>query len=160
MTMRTLLTILGSALLPMLAIAVNAQQPRGGAPEVIFFNGDIYPGAILVPAEVKPPSGPPKLVVSVLKPRAQALAVRDGRIVAIGSNDEIRKLKGPKTQEVDLGGHFVMPGFNDAHAHLASGGAEQLAIDLVGVESLETMKQRIAGKAAIAARGEWLLGGG
>ena len=68
-------------------------------PDIIFVNGDVYTQAT--------------------PPRAQALAVRQGRIVAVGSNDQIRKLKGEQTKVVDLGGHFVMPGFNDAHLHLA-----------------------------------------
>ena len=81
-------------------------------PDAIFLNGDIYTQA--TPA------------------RAQAMAVRDGRIVAIGSNDEIRKLKGQHTKVVDLGGHFVMPGFNDAHLHLADGGLVHFDVDLAG----------------------------
>ena len=94
------------------------------APDTIFLNGDIYTQAT--------------------PPRAQAMAVRDGRIVAIGSNDDIRKLKGAHTQVVDLGGHFVMPGFNDAHVHLAAGGLATLEVDLIGVKSLAEMQQRIA----------------
>ena len=82
------------------------------------------------------------------------------RIVAIGANAEIEKLKAPGTQVVDLHGHFVMPGFNDAHAHLASGGFEKLDIDLVGSKSLDEMKQRIAARAKTAAPGEWLVGRG
>ena len=58
-----------------------------------------------------------------------SIAARDGevfgvavasKVLAVGSNDEIKKLKGGKTQVIDLGGHFVMPGFNDAHLHLAA----------------------------------------
>ena len=154
-------------ILPMFLLAAVGQQSRPAPPDVIFFNGDIYRGAVFVAQGVQPGAAPhsegrtgAKLAVSVLGPRAQAMAVRDGRIVAIGGNYEVRKLKGPKTQEIDLGGHFVMPGFNDAHAHLASGGAEQLAIDLVGVKSLAKMKERIARKAATAQPAEWLLGGG
>jgi predicted amidohydrolase YtcJ len=78
----------------------------------------------------------------------------------MGSNAEIRKYKGPNTQVVDLAGRFVMPGFNDAHTHLASAGFEKLQIDLVGTKSLEEMKQRIADRAKSAGPGEWLIGEG
>src|SRR5205085_8663998 len=168
MTMRMLIAVSSIGLTAMLALVAGArgQQPRNPAPEVIFVNGDIYPGAVFQPAitdQGRPMGGaslPPKLVVKVLGPRTQAMAVRDGRIIAMGSNDEIRKLKGAHTREIDLGGHFVMPGFNDAHTHLASGGAEKLAVDLVGVKSLNEMKLRISAREATAAAGEWLLGGG
>ena len=108
--------------------------------DLIFVNGDIYTQA--QPA------------------RAQALAVRDGRIVAVGSNDEVRKLKGAPTKVVDLGGHFVMPGFNDAHVHLASGGFEKMNVNLVGSQSLLEMQHRIGLKVNKAAEGQWVVGRG
>ena len=110
------------------------------APDLIFVNGDIYTQA--TPA------------------RAQAMAVRDGRIVAIGSSEAISKLKGSRTQVVDLGGHFVMPGFNDAHVHLSSAGFLQLNVDLIGVQSIEQMQQRIAARVKTASPGEWIVGRG
>ena len=78
---------------------------KDDSPDAIFLHGDIYTG--------------------VAGKRAQAIALRGGRIVAVGSDAEIQKLKGKHTQVVDLGGHFVMPGFNDAHVHLANAGFEQ-----------------------------------
>jgi predicted amidohydrolase YtcJ len=50
----------------------------------------------------------------------EALAIKDGRIIATGSSAEIEKLKGPASREIDLGGRLVVPGFNDAHNHLPS----------------------------------------
>jgi predicted amidohydrolase YtcJ len=78
----------------------------------------------------------------------------------VGANEEIQKFKGPKTQVIDLGGHFVMPGFNDAHVHLGSGGFEKLNVDLVGSKSLDDMKQRIAARVKTASPGEWIQGRG
>ena len=121
-------------------VALHASSPSDSAPDLIFLNGDIYTQATPV--------------------RAQAIAVRKGRVVAVGSNDEIRRLKGPNTQSVDLGGHFVMPGFNDAHVHLEHAGLEALSVDLRGVRSLQEMQQRIAASAKTAEPGEWLVGGG
>ena len=112
----------------------------GSPPDIIFLNGDICTEA--APA------------------RTQAMAVRGGRIVAIGANDDIRKLKGEHTQIVDLGGHFVMPGFNDAHVHLAYGGREMLQVDLIGVKSLAEMQQRIAEHARTMTSADWIVGGG
>jgi predicted amidohydrolase YtcJ len=109
-------------------------------PDTIFINGDIYTEA--TPA------------------RAQAMAVAGGRIVAIGSNDDIRKLKSSQTQVIDLGGHFVMPGFNDAHVHLAEAGMRHLQVDLTGSANLQDMQHRIGLKVNKAAAGEWILGSG
>lgn len=92
--------------------------------------------------------------------RAEAVAVRGDRIVAVGTDDEVGKWKGPKTLVVDLRGQFVMPGFNDAHVHLAEAGFEELSVNLVGVKSLDEFRQRIRDKVATAAPGEWITGGG
>ena len=86
--------------------------------------------------------------------------MRDGRVVAVGTNADIQKLKENRTQVVDLGGRFVMPGFNDAHCHLASGGAEQMNVNLVGTKSLAEMQERVAAKTKTAAPNDWIIGGG
>ena len=92
--------------------------------------------------------------------RAEALAIAGDRILAIGTDEEVMKCTGPQTQVVDLGGRFVMPGFNDAHVHLAEAGFQKLDVNLIGVKSLEEFRQRIRAKVANAAPGEWLTGGG
>jgi predicted amidohydrolase YtcJ len=119
---------------------INNTPSANNSCDIIFVNGDIY-------TQSQPA-------------RVQAMAVRDGRIIAIGANDDILKLKQGSTQVVDLGGHFVMPGFNDAHVHLAYGGRQLLEVDLVGVKSLAEMQQRIAQHAKTATPTDWLVGGG
>jgi predicted amidohydrolase YtcJ len=118
------------------AIGADNSQPA----DTIFINGDIY-------TQASPP-------------RAQAIAISRGKIVAVGSNAEILKLKQKNTEVVDLGGHFVMPGFNDAHVHLASGGFSQLSVDLRGTQSLQEMQHRIGLRVNQAAPGEWIQGSG
>jgi predicted amidohydrolase YtcJ len=141
-----LLLLMALALVALNTIAsANSESALGKTsgnepPDIIFLNGDIYTQAM--PA------------------RAQAMAIREGRILAVGTNDAIRKLKGARTQVVDLGGHFVMPGFNDAHVHLEEAALELLSVDLRGTRSLQEMQQRIAVSAKTAASGEWLVGGG
>ena len=137
-------------LLFLLTMNLHAQANKTDAPDQIFVNGDIYTGA-----EEGFGGAPAKVY-----PRAQAMAVKNGRIVAVGTSDDIRKSKGPRTQVTDLGGHFAMPGFNDAHLHLANGGFEMLNVELSGVKSLEEMKSRIAAHVKAAGSGEWILGRG
>ncbi len=165
--MQPLRAFLAAFLILMTPLAEAKKDPP---PDTIYVNGDIYAGAWRGgTGEVEFPTPLPPLQEQMEKVeayhrvkvhRVEAMAVRGDRIVAIGSNEEIRRLKGPETEVVDLGGHFVMPGFNDAHAHLAAGGLEMLRIDLVGVKSLAEMQQRIAERAKATAAGEWLIGRG
>jgi hypothetical protein len=115
--------------------------------DVIFVHGNIYTG---VPSNAQ--------FSSIL--HEEAIAVRGDRIQAVGKNAEIEKLKGPQTQVIDLGGHFVMPGFNDAHMHLADAGLQKLDVDLKGVKTLEEFRQRVLAKVETAKPGDWILGGG
>ena len=92
--------------------------------------------------------------------REEAMAVRGDRIQAVGKTVDVMKLKGAETQVIDLGGHFVMPGFNDAHLHLADAGMQKLSVDLTGVKTLEELRARVQAKAEKAKPGEWILGGG
>src|ERR1700757_1487514 len=118
------------AAIVVLSFLAPPPQPHQAA-DVIFINGDVYPGAVLpyMPG-AKAPS----------PQRAQAIAVKDGHILTVGTNDDVKKLHGGKTRTVDLGGHFAMPGLNDAHVHLAEAGQQKLNVDLVGVKSLDEMK--------------------
>jgi predicted amidohydrolase YtcJ len=88
------------------------------------------------------------------------LAIRGDRIVAVGTDSDVMTFKGPQTQLVDLGGHFVMPGFNDAHLHLASAGSELLEVNLKGVKSLAEFRERIRAKVQESAPGTWVVGDG
>jgi predicted amidohydrolase YtcJ len=72
-----------------------------------------------------------------------------------------KKFKGPQTQVIDLGGHFVMPGFNDAHLHLDDAGLTKLSVDLTGVKSLDELRERVVEKARKSRKpGDWILGSG
>jgi predicted amidohydrolase YtcJ len=92
--------------------------------------------------------------------REEAIAVRGDRIQAVGKTVDIQKLKGPQTEVIDLGGHFVMPGFNDAHLHLADAGLQKLSVDLTGVKTLDEFRERLLAKVETANPGEWIRGGG
>src|SRR5262245_5036150 len=60
--------------------------------------------------------------VNPKQPESEAIAVREGRFLAVGSNDEVLKLRGPATKVVDLAGRRVIPGLNDSHLHVIRGG--------------------------------------
>ena len=92
--------------------------------------------------------------------RVAALAVGGHKIVAAGDDATVLRLKQPGTKLVDLKGAFVMPGFNDAHVHLASAGQTKLSVDLNGCTSLADLLHRVGVAANQALPGQWLLGGG
>jgi len=92
--------------------------------------------------------------------RVAAIAVGGHEIVAAGDDATVLQLKQPGTKLVDLKGAFVMPGFNDAHVHLASAGQTKLGVDLNGCSELADMLSRVSAAAKQALPGQWLLGGG
>jgi predicted amidohydrolase YtcJ len=93
------------------------------------------------------------------QPRAEALAVLGGRVVALGSAEAIRALAGPETRVVHAEGRLVMPGFNDAHVHFLTGGFQLGGVDLRPARSPEDFA-RILGKfAGPKPAGTWITGG-
>jgi predicted amidohydrolase YtcJ len=92
-------------------------------------------------------------------PEAEALAVRNGIISAVGSSQSIEKRKGPGTTIIDGHGRRVVPGFNDAHVHFYSGGASLAGVQLRDAKSTSEFRDRIAAFAKGRPKGEWILGG-
>jgi predicted amidohydrolase YtcJ len=134
-------------LLVMVTAAAAQDQPSQPRADVIFVHGNIYTGVADTSS-------------FHANPRAEAMAVRDGRVAAVGRSSDILKLKGPATTVVDLGGHFAMPGFNDAHLHLANAGFRRLTVELGGVKTLTEFRDRIRERVLTAGPGEWIVGGG
>ena len=91
---------------------------------------------------------------------ARAVAVRGGRIVAVGGDDDVRGLVGPRTEVVDLRGRMLLPGFQDAHVHPPPGGLEMLRCNLSDAHSLEDYRRLVAAYAAAHPEAPWILGGG
>jgi len=142
MTLKT--AVLLFCTISMLLAENNPSQPKA---DVILVHGNIYTG-VEVPSSFH------------AMQRVEALAIGGDRVQAVGTENEILKLKGPQTQVINLGGHFVMPGFNDAHLHLASAGFRRLTVDLTGVKSLTEFRDRIRARVQTAEPGEWITGGG
>lgn len=115
------------------------------AAETIWHNGNILTGTGLLTAWPE---------------RVTAMAVANGEVLATGSDAEILRLRGERTELIDLRGAFVMPGFNDAHLHLGLAGRLLTSVDLLGVRSLAEMQAKVRAAAERAPAGEWLRGGG
>jgi predicted amidohydrolase YtcJ len=107
----------------------------------IFINGTIY-------------------TVDDQAPVVPALAVKHGKILAVGSNQEIEKLKGGKTQVIDLQDKMMMPGFIEGHAHFMGLGYAKLDLDLMAISSYEELIQKVKEKVETSEPGEWIIGRG
>ena len=94
------------------------------------------------------------------RPGARALAVRGDTIAAVGTDDDIVKLAGPKTRRIDLRGAMVVPGLIDAHGHVRSFGEELANLDLHGVASIEEVARRVRERDAVLPPGAWITGHG
>lgn len=103
-------------------------------------------------------TGGPVFTATTVRARTDAVAVRDGRIVALGA--EARELVGPGTEVVDLAGRLLVPGFQDAHVHPVSGGLELLRCDLNHGGTEAEYLDIVAAYAAAHPDEEWILGGG
>jgi predicted amidohydrolase YtcJ len=128
-------------------VVVGAAAAQG--PDTIYFHGNILTGLGLHALEASP-----------APERVSAIAVKDGKIVVVGSDRDVLAIKGERTAMVDLGGAFAMPGFNDAHTHIASAGQQRLTVDLDNVPSLAAMLAKVKAYAETLAPGQWIVGGG
>jgi predicted amidohydrolase YtcJ len=115
-------------------------RARPGAADRIFVNGLIWPGP-------RRPQGP----------EPTALAVRDGRVLACGSDSEIRELAVTGTVVTDLGGRRVVPGLIDGHMHAVRGGATWSSeLRWTDVPDLRTALEAVGAAAKRATDGEWI----
>ena len=119
------------------------------APDTIFYDGNILTGTRLKAGDADATPG-----------RVRAVAIRAGKIVAVGGDAAMLALKDAHTKTIDLKGAFAMPGFNDAHTHMAFAGRQKLSVDLDNVASLAAMLAKVQAYAAKLGPGEWILGGG
>lgn len=94
-------------------------------------------------------------------PGASAVAVAGNRILAVGTDNEIRRhIKDGATRVIDLKGRTALPGFNDSHAHIISVGSALEKVDLSGVDSFEEFARRVKERVAVSKPGEWIEGRG
>ena len=129
------------ALVLTLAIAAAGCSSRPEPAELILVNGKL-------------------VTVDDARPEAQALAAFGGRIVAVGTDEEIERYRGPDTRVIDLQGNLAIPGFIEGHAHFLGLGRSLMIVDLKNASSWSEVVERVAKAAARAEPGEWIQGRG
>lgn len=93
------------------------------------------------------------------QPWAEAVAVRDDRIVAVGARAELEKLAGPATERIDADDGLIVPGMIDAHIHLIEGGLHLTSVQLRDAATKEEFARRIGEFAKTVKPGAWITGG-
>ncbi|MEC8344811.1 MAG: amidohydrolase [Planctomycetota bacterium] len=105
--------------------------------------------------------GAPEVKQSRLDIRPTALAIRDGRISAVGSDDEIRAwISKDQTRVVEAGGRSVAPGFIESHGHLTGLGSLLMELDLTEARSWDEVIAAVEEKARVTPKGQWIIGRG
>ena len=134
--MRILLIVLSALLVSI------APVPQRVAPaDLVFKNGNVY-------------------TANDRAPQAQAIAVKNDRIVFVGTNAAAQRYVGPSTRVVDLHGNTVLPGFADAHHHLSGVGFREMTLNLEGTTSLQDFLSKVKDRVDQAKPGEWVTGRG
>jgi predicted amidohydrolase YtcJ len=98
--------------------------------------------------------------VDPARPRAEAVAVRGERIVAVGATDAMMPLRGPRTRVVDLRAGTLLPGFQDAHVHPIGGGVDRLACDVRDIHPRSAVIDAIRAYADARPDASWIVGSG
>jgi hypothetical protein len=120
-------------------VAGQEPKPLADGPDLVLVNGVVY-------------------TVDDRLPRVEAFAVQNGRFVAVGKSEDIRRLASRRTQVIDAAGMTVVPGFIDAHTHPATAGiAELLEVDC-NRSSIAEIQSAIRERAAKTPPGDWVLG--
>jgi predicted amidohydrolase YtcJ len=130
------------ALYSLIAVWCAASSTLNAAPaDTVFINGNIY-------------------TVNDRQPRAEAIAVKDGRIVFVGSNADAKAFQEAPARVVDLTGQTVVPGLTDSHCHIFGIGAREMNLNLEGTETLESFLARVKERTDETEPGKWVTGRG
>lgn len=127
---------------PRLLLFVGFALSLRAAPvDLLLLHGNIYTG-------------------NTAHPKAEAIAVRDGRILFAGPAAEAEPYRKDAVRVIDLGGRTLLPGLNDAHMHLYGIGNRELSFDLEGTKGIPELRERLRARIASAGPKKWIVGRG
>jgi len=116
-------------------------QAKTEPADVVFKNGNIY-------------------TANDRQPHAEAIAVKAGKIIFVGSNKDVAAYQGKDTRVIDLRGNAVVPGLTDSHYHLMGVGEREMTLNLEGTMTLEDFLAKVKEQVDRAKPGEWVTGRG
>lgn len=120
---------------------ISCNSKKSEPADIVFTNGIVY-------------------TVDPSNPKVEAVAVKEGLILALGSSDEISEYISDQTQVVDLFGMTMTPGLIESHAHLMGIGYNKLELDLMYVKTYDELVEKVAEAVAKAKPGDWITGRG
>ncbi|MEM9919629.1 MAG: amidohydrolase [Bacteroidota bacterium] len=124
----------------LLLLLFSCQQPSQVA-DMVIINAEVY-------------------TIDPNKPQAEAIAIKDGRLLKVGTRQEVNAFLGAESQVLDAQGAFVMPGFIEGHGHFSGLGFSQLNLNFLKAKNWDEIVQRVGEKAKEMAPGEWIEGRG
>ena len=132
-------TVISTLLVSPATLTLGAQEPPPEPADLILRNGLVY-------------------TVDPTNTLTEALAIRGGKFVFVGSSKDVMRFRGKQTRVIDLKGQFVLPGFNDNHVHFASA-AQFLEFNMMRVATQQEFLARVKEAVAHLPKDEWILGG-
>ena len=142
-----------------LAVGCAAPDPENAA-DLIIRNGRVYTFHWGEPAPDGTPASDAPHSESGWSPDAEAVAVRDGAILFVGSSADVERYRGSETEVMDVAGATVLPGLIDSHTHVDELGKLEVRVNLIGVETEEEAIQRVVDASGDVPEGEWILARG
>ncbi len=125
----------------LLVQACNSTQKKIEAADLVILNGNV-------------------VTVDQDQPEAEAIAIKNGKIIEVGDNSMIEKYRSESTKVIDAEGQFVMPGFIEGHGHFSGLGELLLNLNLLNTKSWEEIVEMVKEKAEQSPPGEWIEGRG
>ncbi len=153
------------AAVALLLVAGGSSTACSGRPttpraDLILVNARVYTLAWKEPAPDGTPAADAPHRPAGWTPDAQAVAIGGDRILFVGSNDAAARWRGPSSRVIDLQGATLLPGLVDSHVHILELGRMLERVNLVGVATEAEAVERVAARAAVTPKGEWILGYG
>lgn len=130
-----------SLVLLLLVLVLPSAQSKTESADIVFKNGNIY-------------------TVNDHQPHAEAIAVKAGKVIFVGSNKDVKTYEAKGTRVVDLQGNTVVPGMTDSHCHLMGVGEREMTLNLEGTINLEDFLAKVKAQVDRAKPGEWVTGRG
>jgi predicted amidohydrolase YtcJ len=139
----------GLPLAELAALSIGRQARHAMAATLPAFQPGDVPDVVLLNARVR--------TLDAADRTAEAIAVKHGRVLAVGDTATVRRLAGPGTRQLDLAGLNVLPGFYDSHNHMLSTGLNFGAVDLSETRSVAEVLAAVAARAGATPPGEWVV---
>jgi predicted amidohydrolase YtcJ len=160
MNNRPLPSLCLTAFVLMVAACDTSPNTSGPVADLVLTGGKVYSLNWSDPNLDGQPSSDAPFSNGNWSPDASAIAIKNGLILGLGSDDEMSSFIGESTELVDLNGATVVPGFIESHGHYPELGEIAERIDLSGVITMDEMAARVAARIADTPSGEWVVGAG